>query len=136
MSQDENLYNEDGTLTEAYKKKIEEMEEYVKEHSIAETLKEMHPSEEESAADTVILAFSEKRRDLFEDYHRFKQSASAGEDKTDEDIINEWIEQRLSKSDNSHAKEELETLLEDEIIEELEDKEIAEAIRNIDEEEN
>lgn len=140
MTSDENLYNDDGSLTEEYKVKIAEMEDYVREHPITDVLQELHMSDEERVADSAVIDFVEKRKELLDDLNeRNKDTSGAKHDDertVDDEKIMEWVDEKLSESDNPMAESDFETLLEDEIIEELDDEDIKNIIQNLDETED
>lgn len=121
MSNDKNLYNEDGSLTEEYKRKIKEMENYCKENSIDKILYDECKDDKDRTAIKSIIEFSNMRKDLMTKYEEAEKK----------DGINfnpiYWAKQQLKESaSNEDYEEKMENLhyvLEEEIIDILDDDE-------------
>lgn len=100
MRDESNLYNEDGSLTEAYKQKIREIETYVTKNPIDGTLEKKYEGDEESLEVVRgIIDFVDEHEKLMDDY---KRKSLEDEQNFDEQ---EWIRQNINKS--SETEEEL-----------------------------
>lgn len=130
MQDELNLYNEDGSLTEAYKRKIREMEGYVVTNPVDETLEEEHMGDEESLEVVRgIIDFVDERKELMDDY---KRKSLEDEQNFDEQ---EWIRQNIKKSswteEEIGQKMELESdMTEDDILEMLKDDTVNQSMKD------
>lgn len=130
MSDDKNLYNEDGSLTEEYKRKINEMENYCKENPIEDILYEECEDETDKAAIEGIIEFSDMRRELMTKYEEAEKKEKSNFDPV------YWAKQQLKESSSPEEYEEklecLHKILEEDIIEMLEkDEEVKEHIKDV-----
>lgn len=95
MSDDNNLYKSDGTLTEEYKKKIAEVEEYIKSNSVDDTIfTVIGKSEEDKEVIQGIIDFVERRKEIIQKYT--EEENLFGEDFNAEHFVNEMLTKHAS----------------------------------------
>lgn len=130
MGDEKNLYNEDGSLTDEYKKKIEEMENYCKENPIEEVLYDECEDEIDKAAIEGIIEFSDKRRELMAKYEEAERKEKINFDPV------YWAKQQLkeatSKEDYEDKLECMHKILEEDTIDILDnDEELKDYLKDI-----
>ena len=91
MDDDNNLYDSNGLPTEEYKKKIAEVEEYVKKTSIDSTISSM-TSHDETDAEVIkgILEFVDRRKEVIRKYT--DEENLYGEDFNAENFLNNMLD--------------------------------------------
>ena len=130
MGEEKNLYNEDGSLTEEYKKKIKEMENYCKENPIEGILYEECEDEIDKAVIEGIIEFSDRRRELMAKYEEAERKEKGNFDPV------YWAKQQLKESvSEEEYKDKLECLhkiLEEDTIDTLDnDEELNDYLKDI-----
>lgn len=130
MGDEKNLYNEDGSLTDEYNKKIKEMENYCKENPIEELLYDECEDEIDKAAIEGIIEFSDKRRELMAKYEEAEKKEKANFDPV------YWAKQQLkesaSKEDYEDKLECMHKILEEDTIDTLDnDEELKDYLKDV-----
>lgn len=131
MSNDENLYNPDGSLTEEYKRRIKEVEDFVTINSIDKTLQEeIVETSNDSEVLSGIIEFVERRKEVIKEFAI--QQQIYGEDFNSEKFIQTLV---AKNSSNENEKQELlefiENMAERDALEALSDDEVREGFSRV-----
>lgn len=131
MDDESNLYNEDGKLTDAYKKKIKEMEEYVLKHSIDDDIKTTLAHDDvEDAMYSSIIDFVNRRKHILEDYTN--ESRRKGKNFSPEKFILNLVEQNSStEEERKELLDAIENLAQEDALGALDDKDVCELFKEI-----
>lgn len=131
MDDESNLYNEDGQLTEAYKKRIKEMEEYVLKHSIDDDIKTTLAHDDvEVAMYSSIIDFVNRRKHILEDYTN--ESRKKGANFKPEKFILELVNKNSSKEEErKELLDAIENLAQEDALGALDDKDVCELFKEI-----
>lgn len=131
MADDKNLYKEDGTLTDAYKQQIKEMEEYVLSNPIDEDIYALLSHNDiDEAMYSSIINFVNQRAMIIKEFER---TESFEESAFDPECFVKNILQSESYTEDERKQilETIEKLAEEDSIEALDDCVVRDAFKNI-----
>lgn len=131
MQDDKNLYNEDGSLTEAYKKKIAEVEDYVQKTPIEGVIREEIVSDEkDKAVLRGIIEFINRRREIMKEFE--EQENLYDEDFDADKFIEGVLERHAStKEERQNILNAMEDLAVTDALEPLDDARVLDAFKEI-----
>lgn len=131
MDDESNLYNEDGQLTDAYKEKIKEMEEYVLKHSIDDDIKTTLAHDDvEDAMYSSIIEFVNRRKRILEDFTN--ESRKKGANFSPERFILDLVDKNSSiEEERKELLDAIENLAQEDTLGALDDKDVCELFKEI-----
>ena len=131
MDDDNNLYDSNGLPTEEYKKKIAEVEEYVKKTSIDSTISSM-TSHDETDAEVIkgILEFVDRRKEVIRKYT--DEENLYGEDFNAENFLNNMLDKYAeNQEERKQILEIMETMAEKDTLNALEEESVKEGFKSM-----
>lgn len=122
MDDEKNLYNEDGSLTEAYKQQIKEMEDYVQSNSIDDDIIELLAKNDiEESMYSSIIRFVDQRAEIIKQYKKSEDLEE--EDFSAEDFVNTLLkDESYTEEERKQILETMERLAEEDSLEALDDE--------------
>lgn len=131
MSNESNLYGADGKLTEEYKLRIKEMEEYIKTHSVDDDIKStlVHDEVEEEMY-TSIIDFINRRTEIIREFTDAKKikGKKFSADVFIEDLLNKHTS---SEEERRQLLEMIENLAEEDALNALDNEEVRSKFKEI-----
>jgi hypothetical protein len=131
MADESNLYNDDGKLTDAYKEKIKEMEEYVLKHSIDDDIKvSLAHDDVEDAMYSSIIDFVNRRKRILEEFSN--EAQKKGADFSPEKFIMNIVDKNSStEEERKDLLDAIENLAQEDALGALDDKDVCELFKDI-----
>lgn len=131
MSNESNLYGTDGKLTKEYKLRIQEMEEYIKTHTVDDDIKStlVHDEVEEEMY-TSIIDFINRRTEIIRE---FTEAEDLEEDEfsADDFITNILSKYTTSEEERKQLLEMIENLAEEDALDALDNEEVRSKFKEI-----
>lgn len=131
MEDEKNLYNEDGSLTEAYKQQIKEMEEYVQSNPIDDDIiKFLAQNDIEESMYSSIIRFVNQRAVIIKEFD--KTETLEEEDFSPERFVKRILnDESYTDEERKQILETIETLAEEDSLETLDDEVVKNKFKEI-----
>lgn len=131
MDDENNLYDEEGKPTEAYKQQIREMEDYVRSNSIDGDIRSILVHDEiDEQMITSIINFVDHRSEIIKEYENSEKIE--GEDFDASQFVQDFLNDNAStKDERRQILETMERLAEQDALEALDDEVVRKAFKEI-----
>lgn len=131
MEDEKNLYNEDGSLTEAYKQKIKEMEAYVQSNPIDDDIMTLLAQNDiEESMYSSIIKFVNQRAEIIKEFDKAVDMEE--EDFSPEKFIKSILnDESYTEDERKQILETMETLAEADALEALDDEVVKNKFKEI-----
>lgn len=131
MEDEKNLYNEDGSITEAYKQQIKEMEAYVQSNSIDNDIKDLLAQNDiEESMYSSIIRFVNQRAEIIKEYEKTEKLEA--EDFSPEGFVKSLLQNAsYTEEERNQILETMERLAEEDSLEALDDETVKNAFKEI-----
>ena len=130
MENENNLYDKNGNLTEAYKQHIKEMEDFVSSNSVDEDIKDLLVNDEiDDEMYSTIIDFVNRRQDIIQEFTR-EQRKKKDSFNPDTFIFNLVNENTSSEEERKQLLEAIENLAQD-TLNALDDQQVSNLFKDI-----
>lgn len=131
MEDENNLYHEDGSLTEAYKQQIKEMEAYVQSHPIDDDIITLLAQNDiEESMYSSIIRFVNQRAEIIKEFKKAEDLEE--EDFSPEEFVKGLLQnESYTGEERKQILETMESLAEEDSLEALDDEVVKEAFKEI-----
>lgn len=128
-SDENNLYNPDGTLTEDYKAKIEEVKKALDDTNVSECILEVAPELDGEVLSDINAYVADRRKNMSEFENTRKASGGSMKDEV------EWAAAVLDKEattpeDKDNLRKSIDEYFEEQVMEELDDEDVAKLLKD------
>lgn len=131
MEDENNLYDKNGNLTEAYKQHIKEMEDFVSSNSVDKDIKDLLVNDEiDDEMYSTIIDFVNRRQDIIQEFTR-EQRKKKDSFNPDTFIINLVNENTSSEEERKQLLEAIENLAQEDTLNALDDRQVSNLFKNI-----
>ena len=131
MENENNLYDKNGNLTEAYKQHIKEMEDFVSSNSVDEDIKDLLVNDEiDDEMYSTIIDFVNRRQDIIQEFTR-EQRKKKDSFNPDTFIFNLVNENTSSEEERKQLLEAIENLAQEDTLNALDDQQVSNLFKDI-----
>lgn len=131
MENENNLYDKNGNLTEAYKQHIKEMEDFVSSNSVDEDIKDLLVNDEiDDEMYSTIIDFVNRRQDIIQEFTR-EQRKKKDSFNPDTFIFNLVNENTSSEEERKQLLEAIENLAQEHTLNALDDQQVSNLFKDI-----
>ena len=131
MENENNLYDKNGNLTEAYKQHIKEMEDFVSSNSVDEDIKDLLVNDEiDDEMYSTIIDFVNRRQDTIQELTR-EQRKKKDSFNPDTFIFNLVNENTSSEEERKQLLEAIENLAQEDTLNALDDQQVSNLFKDI-----
>lgn len=131
MENENNLYDKNGNLTEAYKQHIKEMEDFVSSNSVDEDIKDLLVNDEiDDEMYSTIIDFVNRRQDIIQEFTR-EQRKKKDSFNPDTFIFNLVNENTSSEEERKQLLEAIDNLAQEDTLNALDDQQVSNLFKDI-----
>ena len=131
MENENNLYDKNGNLTEAYKQHIKEMEDFVSSNSVDEDIKDLLVNDEiDDEMYSTIIDFVNRRQDIIQEFTR-EQRKKKDSFNPDTFIFNLVNENTSSEEERKQLLGAIENLAQEDTLNALDDQQVSNLFKDI-----